>query len=245
MDNTKRYGAEFLGTMLLVFFGVGSVIAARVEGGVVVVALAFGFTLLVLTYMLVAISGCHVNPAVTLGALLTGRISLAGAIGYWISQLVGSVIGALLLWILVEGGDVVDQSGALGTNGYGANINLGGTFLLEIVLTFLLVLVVLTVTSRFEQRAIAGVAVGLAIAACHLVGVALDGTSVNPARSFGPALFEGGAALSQLWVFIVAPLIGGILAALALPFVLGPDWRTPAPGPSPAPGAPGEPPSVA
>ncbi|MGW4461285.1 MIP/aquaporin family protein [Micromonospora sp. NPDC004704] len=239
MDNTKRYGAEFLGTLLLVFFGVGSVIAARVEGGVVVVALTFGFILLVLTYMLLPLSGCHVNPAVTLGALLTGRISLAGAIGYWISQLVGSVIGALLLWILVKGGDVVDQSGALGTNGYGANINLGGTFLLEIVLTFLLVLVILTVTSRYEQRAIAAVAIGLAIAACHLVGVALDGTSVNPARSFGPALFEGGAALSQLWVFIVAPLIGGILAALALPLTLGPDWRSPALAPSPGPGGPG------
>jgi aquaporin Z len=227
MDDTRRYGAEFLGTLLLIFFGVGSVIAARVEGGVVVVALAFGFILLVLTYLLAPISGCHVNPAVTLGALLTGRISMAGAVGYWIAQLVGSVIGALLLWILVEGGGVVDQSGALGTNGYGANINLGGTVLLEIVLTFLLVLVVLTVNSRLEQRAIAAVAIGIAIAACHLVGVSLDGTSVNPARSFGPALFEGGAALSQLWVFIVAPLIGGILAALTLPFVLGAHWRPP------------------
>jgi aquaporin Z len=227
MDDTRRYGAEFLGTLLLIFFGVGSVIAARVEGGVVVVALTFGFILLVLTYLLAPISGCHVNPAVTLGALLTGRISMAGAIGYWIAQLVGSVIGALLLWILVDGGGVVDQSGALGTNGYGANINLGGTVLLEIVLTFLLVLVVLTVNSRLEQRAIAGVAIGIAIAACHLVGVSLDGTSVNPARSFGPALFEGGAALSQLWVFIVAPLIGGILAALTLPFVLGAHWRPP------------------
>jgi aquaporin Z len=234
MDNTKRLGAEFLGTLLLVFFGVGSFIAARVEGGVVVVALTFGFILLVLTYLLSAISGCHVNPAVTLGALLTGRISMAGAIAYWIAQLVGSVIGALLLWILVEAGGVVDQSGALGTNGYGANINVGGTILLEIVLTFLLVLVVLTVHSRVTQTVIAGVAIGIANAACHLVGVALDGTSVNPARSFGPALFEGGAALSQLWVFIVAPLIGGILAALALPFVLGPSWRAPDPIINPA-----------
>ncbi|MGI5150356.1 MIP/aquaporin family protein [Plantactinospora sp. CA-294935] len=225
MSNAKRYGAELLGTLLLVFFGVGSAIAARVEGGVVVVALAFGFVLLVLVYLLGPISGCHVNPAVTLGALLTGRISSVGAIGYWIAQFVGATIGALLLWILVEVGGVKDQSGGLGTNGYGANINLGGTFLLEIVLTFLLVLVVLTVTSRVEQSVIAGVAIGIAIAVCHLVGVALDGTSVNPARSFGPALFEGGTALSQLWVFIVAPLIGGVLAALVLRFVLGPGWR--------------------
>jgi aquaporin Z len=228
MDNAKRYGAELLGTALLVFFGAGSVIAARVEGGVVVVALTFGFILLALSYTLGPVSGCHVNPAVTLGALLTGRISTVGAIGYWIAQFVGSIVASLLLWVLVKSGGVTDQSGTLGANRYGTHINLGGTFLLEIVLTFLLVLVILTVTSRVEQTGIAAVAIGIAIAACHLVGVALDGTSVNPARSLGPAVFNGGTPLSQLWVFIVAPLIGGILAAAALRFVLGPSWRTPA-----------------
>jgi aquaporin Z len=236
MDNAKRCGAEFLGTLLLVFFGVGSAIAARTEGGVVVVALTFGFILLALSYMLGPISGCHVNPAVTLGALVSGRISASGAIGYWFAQFAGAIVAALLLWVLVHSGGVTDQSGTLGANEYGAHINLGGTFLLEIVLTFLLVLVILTVTSRVEQSSVAAVAIGIAIGACHLVGVALDGTSVNPARSFGPAIFEGNTPLSQLWVFIVAPLIGGLIAALVLRFVLGPAWRPAAPG-APGPDA--------
>ncbi|MEV4540588.1 MIP/aquaporin family protein [Micromonospora echinaurantiaca] len=223
MEATQRYVAEFLGTLLLVFFGVGSAVAVRDEGGIVVVALAFGFILLALVYMFGPISGCHVNPAVTLGALLARQISLSGAIAYWIAQFVGAAVGALLLWILVKAGGVTDQTGVLGSNGYDENINLGGTILLEIVLTFLFVLVVLVVTSRVEQTAVAGVAIGMALAVCHLVAVGLDGTSVNPARSFGPALFEGGSALSQLWVFIVAPLVGAVLAALTARFVLGPN----------------------
>lgn len=225
MENAKRYGAEFLGTMLLVFFGVGSAIAGRVEGGVVVVALAFGFVLLALAYTLGPVSGCHVNPAVTLGALITGRTRVADAVAYWIAQLAGAIVGAFVLWVLVRWGGVRDQTGALGTNGYGANINLGGTMILETILTFLLVLVVLVVTSRTENAGFGGLAIGIALAACHLVGVPLDGTSVNPARSLGPALFEGGTALSQLWVFIVFPLLGGLLAALALPIALGEGWR--------------------
>lgn len=225
MENAKRYGAEFLGTLLLVFFGVGSAIAGRVEGGVVVVALAFGFVLLALAYALGPVSGCHVNPAVTLGALVTGRISVMDAVIYWVVQFAGATLGAFLLWILVRWGDVEDQTGALGTNGYGEHINLGGTMLLETVLTFLLVFVVLVVTSRAETAGLAGIAIGIALAVCHLVGIPLDGTSVNPARSFGPAVFEGGTALSQLWVFIVFPLLGGVLAAFALPLAIGEGWR--------------------
>lgn len=221
MGDLKRYVAELLGTLLLVFFGVGSVIAARVDGGVAVIALAFGFVLLALVYTIGPVSGCHVNPAVTLGVLLSGKISPAGAVAYWIAQLLGSIGGAFLLWALVRWGKVPDQSGTLGTNGYGANINLGGTMLLETVLTFLLVLVILVVTTRTEQAGIAGLAIGLAIAACHLVGVNLDGTSVNPVRSLGPALFEGDTALSQVWVFILFPLFGGLLAALVAPLVTG------------------------
>ncbi len=225
MENAKRYGAEFLGTLLLVFFGVGSAIAGRVEGGVVVVALAFGLVLLALVYTFGPVSGCHVNPAVTLGALITGRTSVADAVAYWIAQFAGATVGAFLLWVLTRSGGVLDQTGALGTNGYGNHINLGGTMILETVLTFLLVLVVLVVTSRTENAGFAGLAIGIALAACHLVGVPLDGTSVNPARSFGPAVFEGGVALSQLWVFIVFPLVGGLLAALVLPLALGAGWR--------------------
>lgn len=225
MENAKRYGAEFLGTLVLVFFGVGSAIAGRVEGGVVVVALAFGFVLLALAYTLGPVSGCHVNPAVTLGALVTGRTSVMDAVAYWIAQFAGATLGAFLLWILTRWGDVVDQTGALGTNGYGDHINLGGAMILETVLTFLLVFVVLVVTSRAETAGFAGIAIGIALATCHLVGIPLTGTGVNPARSFGPAIFEGGTALSQLWVFIVFPLLGGALAALALPLAVGEGWR--------------------
>ena len=225
MDRTKRYGAEFLGTLLLVFFGVGSAIAGRTEGGVVVVALAFGLVLLALVYALGPVSGCHVNPAVTFGALLTGRINVADAVAYWLVQVGGATLGAFILYGLTRWGGVTDQTGSLGTNSYGPHINLGGTMVLETVLTFLLVLVVLVVTSRSENAGFAGLAIGIALAACHLVGIPLDGTSVNPARSFGPAVFEGGTPLSQLWVFVVFPLLGGLLAAATLPLVLGEGWR--------------------
>ncbi|MEU4380270.1 MULTISPECIES: aquaporin [Actinomycetes] len=221
MDDARRYACEFLGTLLLVFFGVGSAVAARVQGGVVVVALAFGFIMLALVYTVGPVSGSHVNPAVTLGVLLSGKISMVGAVAYWVAQFAGATVAGFLLWGLTRWGDVVDQTGALGSNGYGAHINLGGAAVLETVLTFLFVLVVLVVTSRTEHAAVAGTAIGLALAAAHLVGVTLDGTSVNPARSFGPALFEGGTALRQLWVFIVFPLLGGVLAALVAPLIIG------------------------
>ncbi|RKN49545.1 MIP/aquaporin family protein [Micromonospora endolithica] len=221
MNDIRRYAVEFLGTLLLVFFGVGAAVAARVQGGVVVVALAFGFTMLAMVYTLGPISGSHLNPAVTLGVLLSGKISLLGAVAYWIAQFAGATVASFVLWGLTRWGDVVDQTGALGTNGYGAHINRGGAAVLEVALTFLFVLVVLVVTSRTENAAVAGTAIGLALATAHLVGITLDGTSVNPARSFGPAIFEGGAALRQLWVFIVFPLLGGALAALVAPLVTG------------------------
>ncbi|WP_326551768.1 MIP/aquaporin family protein [Micromonospora sp. NBC_01813] len=220
MNDTRRYVAEFIGSLLLVFFGVGSAVAAAVEGGVVVVALAFGFIMLVLVYTIGPLSGSHVNPAVTLGVLLSGKISPVGAVAYWIAQLAGAVVAAFLLWVLTRWGGVADQTGVLGTNSYGAHINMGGAMLLETVLTFLFVLVVLVVTTRTKHTAFSGLAIGLALAAAHLVGITLDGTSVNPARSFGPALFEGGDALSQLWLFIVFPLLGGALAALVAPLLL-------------------------
>ena len=207
-----RYGVELLGTFLLVFIGVGSAIAGRTEGGVTAVALTFGFVLVALAYTFGPVSGCHVNPAVTLGMLLSGRLSVIEAVGYWIAQLVGATVAALALWGLTRWGGVTDQTGALGTNGYGAHINLGGTIVLEIVVTFVLVLVVLVVSERAEKAA--PVAIGLALLVGNLIAIPLDGASINPARSFGPALFEGGSALSQLWVFILAPLAGGALAAV-------------------------------
>ncbi|PTA42707.1 MIP/aquaporin family protein [Micromonospora sp. RP3T] len=229
MDDPRRYVAEFLGSLLLIFFGVGSAVFARVQGGVVVVALAFGFTMLALVYTMGPLSGSHINPAVTLGVLLSGKISPLGAVLYWVAQFAGATVAAFVIWALTRWGDVVDQTGALGTNGYGAHINLGGAAVLETVLTFLFVLVVLVVTGRGEHAAFAGVPIGLALAAAHLVGLTLDGTSVNPARSFGPALFQGGTALRQLWVFIVFPLLGGALAALVAPLILRPGAGGPGP----------------
>ncbi|MEV4754657.1 aquaporin [Micromonospora sp. NPDC049559] len=263
MENPKRYGAEFLGTLLLVLLGVGSALTSRVEGGVVVVGLTFWLVLTALVYVLAPISGCHVNPAVTLGMLLSRRVSTATAIGYWIAQFVGAIIGALFLFALREWGDMVDQTGALGSNGYGANINRGGAFLLEILLSFLLVLVVLLATARVRRLGRAALAIGATLGACMLVSVNVDGGSVNPARSLGPALFSGGTALTQLWVFIVGPLIGAVLAAFVLPFFVaeeeGPPtatgWPTapepplppgppPPPGPTPPPGGPLTPPEA-
>ncbi|MFJ2745922.1 MIP family channel protein [Streptomyces sp. NPDC087440] len=211
--------SEFLGTLLLVFFAVGSAVLAGAYIGTLGIALAFGFTLLALAYALGPISGCHVNPAVTLGMLMAGRINSRTAVGYWVSQFLGGIAGAALLFLLAKQVPGLKTSEAFGSNGFGdrsaVGINTGGAFLAEVVLTFLLVFVVLAVTHKVAVLGFDGLPIGLALAVIHLVGIPLTGTSVNPARSLGPALFAGGAALSQLWLFIVAPLVGGVLAALA------------------------------
>ncbi len=214
----KKYAAEFIGTAVLVFFAVGTAVFGIAPGlqGDLGVALAFGFVLLALCYTFGAISGCHVNPAVTLGFLVSKRLSVQDAVAYWIAQFLGALLGASLLKLMVSSfGKVKDQTGGLGTNSYNnGHISMGGAFVLEIILTFFFVFVVLKVTEKASSApALAGLAIGIALATCHLVGVPLDGTSVNPARSFGPAIFEGGKALHQLWLFIVAPLVGGLVAA--------------------------------
>jgi len=212
----KRLAAEFLGTFILVFFAVGSaVFGIEVTGiGYVGVAITFGFTLGALVYAIGPVSGCHVNPAVTVGALLTGRIDAIEAVGRWIVQIAGGIAGAAMLKLLTGSfGKAHDYTGNLGSNGYGVHISEGGAFVLEIVMTFLLVFVVLMATEKVAAVGFAGLAIGIVLTAIHMVGIPLDGTSVNPARSIGPALFAGGTALSQLWLFIVAPMIGGIIAA--------------------------------
>jgi aquaporin Z len=225
MGNTKKYIAEGVGTLLLVFFGLGSAIFGIDRIGPMGVALTFGFTLLALAYALGPVSGCHINPAVTLGMLVARRIPVMDAVAYWVAQVLGGIVGAGLLWGMVKWGHAVDRTGGLGTNDYDKGVNLGGALILEIILTFLLVFVVLVVTSRTENAGFAGLAIGIALGVTNLAGIALDGASVNPARSIGPALFEGGTALSHVWVFILAPLIGGAIAALALPLVVGEGWR--------------------
>ncbi|MEF3117912.1 MIP family channel protein [Streptomyces chrestomyceticus] len=215
---TRTVVSEFLGTLLLVFFAVGSAVLAGEYIGTFGIALAFGFTLLALAYALGPISGSHVNPAVTLGMLLARRITPRAAVEYWIAQLLGGIVGAALLFLVAKQVPGLKTSEAFGSNGWSdrsaVHINLGGAFVAEIVLTFLLVFVVLAVTHRVAVVGFDGLPIGLALAVVHLVGIPLTGTSVNPARSIGPALFAGGGALSQLWLFIVAPMIGAALAAV-------------------------------
>jgi aquaporin Z len=226
MTLLRRVTAELLGTGLLVFFGVGVATldfgfkfdGASIAAGVVATALAFGLVLLGLAYVFGPVSGCHVNPAVTLGMLLTRRLPPAEAAAYWAAQFAGGILGALLLWGMFETSPRYSRAGiGLGTNGWGAvsdiHIGAGGAFLAEVMLTALFVFVVLGVTSKIGNTATAGVVIGLSLATVHLIGIPLTGTSVNPARSLGPALVVGGTALAQVWLFIVAPLVGGALAA--------------------------------
>lgn len=228
--DVRKLVAEVLGTALLVFFAVGvatlsfgfNLTGSSYSAGVVATALAFGLVLVALAYGIGPISGAHVNPAVTMGFLVARRISLREAVAYWSAQVVGAIIGALVLWGVVHSSSAYHKSMGLGTNGFGkqstVGINTVGALLVEVVLTFLFVFIVLSVTRKAAPPLVAGLAIGLALATVHLVGIPLTGTSVNPARSIGPALFVGGVALSQLWVFIVAPLVGGILAAGAHEF---------------------------
>jgi aquaporin Z len=219
--------AEFLGTMLLVLIAVGSAVVGFDDIGAAGVAFAFGLTLLALAYAIGPVSGCHINPAVTLGVLLSRGMTSTEAACYWVAQVAGGIVGAAILKLLTSGfGDVIDQTGALGANDYGATISAGGAFLVEVLLTFAFVAVILLVTGRAAAPGFAGLAIGLSLTAVHLVGIPLTGTSVNPARSLGPALLAGGDPLAHVWLFIVAPLVGAVLAvalvrAIAVPLGAG------------------------
>src|ERR1700761_9307330 len=218
--------AELLGTGLLVYLAVGVATltfgfgdtGASFAAGVVATALAFGLVLLVLAYVIGPISGCHINPAVTIGVWAAGRISLREAVGYWIAQFAGGIIGSLLLWGTSSPSPLSTRTRTgLGTDGWGAashiHIGAGGAFLAEVILTAVFVFAVLQATSRTANPTMAGLVIGFALTVVHLIGIPLTGTSVNPARSLGPALIVGGTALSQVWLFIVAPLVGGLVAA--------------------------------
>jgi aquaporin Z len=228
MSQSKKLIAEFLGTAILVFFacGVATLMfgfgfdGGSVAAGVVATALAFGLVLMGLVYTIGSISGCHVNPAVTIGALAAGRISIVDAIGYWVAQFLGGIGGALLLWLVFSGSPSYHRTTTgLGADGYGAasmtKLGMGSAFLLEVIMTAIFIFVILAVTSKLGTAVTAGVAIGLTLTFIHLCGIPLTGTSVNPARSLGPALVVGGTALHQVWLFIVAPLVGGIVGAAA------------------------------
>src|SRR5579862_5444971 len=217
----KRYYAEFVGTFVLVFGGCGAAVFAGGKIGFAGVALAFGLSLLAMVYTIGPISGCHINPAVTFGMLLSRKIAAKDAVGYMIAQIIGAVIAsALILYVASNAAGAPNPIAAgLGANGYGEHspglYSMGAAMLVEIVLTMFLVLTVLGSTDLKAPVGFAGVAIGLVLTLIHLVGIPITNTSVNPARSIGPALFVGGWALGQLWLFIVAPLIGAAVAAVA------------------------------
>jgi aquaporin Z len=236
--DTRTVVSEFLGTLLLVLFGVGSVVLAGEFIGTVGVSLAFGFVLLALVWALGPVSGAQLNPAVTLGMLVARRIGLRTAVEYWVAQLLGAIAGAAILFLLAEQVPGLETSGAFGTNGYGdrsgVRLEAGGAFLAEILMTFLLVYVFLSVVHRVRLTGLDALPIGLTLAVVQLMGLPLTGTSVNPARSIGPAVFAGTDALSQVWLFLLAPLVGGVIAALVHGVVhLAPEPGEETAGPAP------------
>jgi aquaporin Z len=213
-----RFLAEFLGTLILVLFGCGAAVLAGPQVGQLGIALSFGFAIVALAYGLGPISGGHVNPAVSLAVFVAGRMTLREMLGYWVAQFAGALAGAGLLAAIAG-----TTANGLGQNGWGPDV-LGGYSLtsaavFEVAMTALFVGVILGATGPGAAPGFAGLAIGLTLAAIHIVGIQVTGVSVNPARSFGPAVLVGGEALSQLWLFIVAPAVGALIGAL--PFRLG------------------------
>jgi len=216
----KKYAAELVGTFVLVFGGVGSAVFAAKYIGFMGVALAFGLSLLAMCYTIGPISGCHINPAVTLGVLIARKIGVKDAVFYMIAQTIGAIIAAGTILFIAKGlpfGYAAHVNG-LGADGYGAHspggYSLAACFVAEIVLTAFLVITVLGSTDIAAPVGFAGIPIGLVLTLIHLVGIPITNTSVNPARSIGPAIFVGGWAIQQLWLFIVAPFLGAVLAAV-------------------------------
>ena len=215
----KKYFAEFLGTLVLVLFGTG--VAVVTNGNVLITALAFGLAIVAMAYSIGSISGCHVNPAVSLAMYLNKKISLKEFGFYALAQFIGAICGSAILYLILYNSDLGVL--ALGANGYGSlsgyNISLFGAMVVEVVLTFVFVYVILGVTSDETKSNVAGLVIGLTLAFVHLFGITLTGTSVNPARSLAPAIFLGGEALKQVWVFIVFPLVGAALATFTFKYL--------------------------
>lgn len=216
MQSIKKYIAEFIGTFVLVLFacGTAAVVGCSAENGTgyLLTALAFGLVIVAMAYSIGNISGCHINPAVSIAMLVSGKMNVKDFIGYIIAQFLGATAGAAVLMALVG------KESGLGANAL-YNDSIGLSILVEIILTFVFVIAILGVTSKVENGAVAGIVIGLSLTLVHILGISFTGTSVNPARSFGPALLVGGDALADVWVFIVAPLIGGVLAALVYKFL--------------------------
>jgi len=221
----KRLGAEFLGTLWLVLGGCGSAVLAAAFPGVGIglhgVSLAFGLTVLTMAFAIGPISGCHLNPAVTLGLAVGGRFPYKDVLPYWVAQVLGAVAASAILYVIATGNG--SAIGGFATNGYGAqspgHYGQGAAFLTELVMTFFFLFVILGSTAKKAAAGFAPISIGLCLTLIHLISIPITNTSVNPARSTGPALFVGGYALSQLWLFWVAPLIGAALAGKVFPAI--------------------------
>jgi len=230
----KRYYAEFVGTFVLVFGGCGAAVLAGGKIGFAGVALAFGLSLLAMVYTIGPISGCHVNPAVTFGLLLSGKMEARHVPGYVVAQILGAIVASGVILIIAKGipGGYDPAVGGLAADGYGAHsptgYGVGAAFVAEVVLTMFLVLTVLGATDVKAPVGFAGLPIGLVLTLIHLIGIPVTNTSVNPARSIGPALFVGGWAIGQLWLFIIAPLIGAAVAAAVYAWIRLPDELIPA-----------------
>lgn len=215
----KKYIAEFLGTFVLVLFGTG--IAVVSGGDLVATSLAFGLAIVACAYAIGNISGCHVNPAVSLAMLISKKLSVKDFVCYVTSQLLGAIAGTAILFFILSNTNLGTTQ--LGANFYGelsiTNISLVAAIITEIVLTFVFIYTILGVTSDESKSSVAGLVIGLTLTFVHLIGIPLTGTSVNPARSLAPAIFLGGEAIRQIWVFILAPLVGGALAAFVFKYL--------------------------
>lgn len=218
MDALKKYVAEFIGTLVLVLFACGTAAVvgctAEANAAYLLTALAFGLVIVAMAYSIGNISGCHINPAVSIAMLVSGKMSIKDFIGYVVAQFLGAIAGAGILMALIG------KDYGLGANGLFQD-SIVKSLMIEVILTFVFVIAILGVTSKVENSTVAGLVIGLSLTLVHIFGIFFTGTSVNPARSFGPALLMGGDALANVWVFIVGPLVGGVLAALVYKFLSG------------------------
>jgi len=218
-NTVKKYLVELIGTLVLVLIGCGSAVIAGSYIGFAGISAAFGLAVMAMVYAIGSISGCHINPAITIAMLVAGRIRGKEAVFYILAQFIGAIAGAAILWLIASGLPDYSLAGnGLGQNGFGdqspAGYSMLACLVAEIVLTAVFIFVVFGATHQDAPKGFAGIAIGLTLMFIHLVGIPVTGTSVNPARSLGPAVFVGGDALAQLWLFIVAPVVGGIIAAL-------------------------------
>lgn len=212
----KKYISEFIGTgmLTLIACGVASILGVSTIQGIIGTSLAFGFVIIVVAYSIGNISGCHINPAVSIAFVFAGKMKAKECIKYILAQILGAFTGTLILWFLLG------NNTALGANGYGnsllngTEINILRAAIIEIILTFIFVTTILAVTSKKDNSNIAGLIIGITLILLHLIGIPFTGTSVNPARSIAPAVIQGGKALSQVWLFIISPIVGAILSGI-------------------------------